>query len=359
MRHTTVFWLTIVNTLKEIPMTATHPIAPYMEPFFCQYLGAEKGASRNTLVAYRDTVKLLLCFAADALHKPVDRLTVEDLDEQRVLAFLDALEGKRGCSPRTRNARLAALRTFFDFIARRSPELLLHVQRIRGIAFKNVEHREIDYLQEDEIQAVLRGVDVQAREGCRDKALLMLLNNTGARVSEVCGLMLEDVRRDPQLAQVRLQGKGRRERACPLWPETVASVEAYLKVREPQDAGERRLFLNANGRPMTRFGVGYLTKKYTAKAAAQCPSLASKRLSPHSWRHSTAMQLMHAGIDIAMIAIWLGHASVNTAHKYSHLDMKMKRDILEKSPKPGGGKAKRSWQRPSTLKWLDALTNRL
>jgi site-specific recombinase XerD len=340
-------------------MTATHPIAQYMEPFFCQYLGAEKGASGNTLVAYRDAVKLLLCFAADALHKPVDRLTVEDLDEQRVLAFLEALEQERKCSPQTRNARLAALRTFFDFIARRSPELLLHVQRIRGIAFKNVEHKEIAYLQEEEIRAVLHAVDVQARDGCRDKALLMVLNNTGARVSEVCGIAIEDLRLDPQLAQVRLQGKGRRERACPLWPETVAAVEAYLKARAPQQPEERRLFLNANGRPMTRFGVDYLTKKYTTKAAEQCPSLAAKRLSPHSWRHSTAMQLMHAGIDIAMIAIWLGHAGVNTAHKYSHLDMKMKRDILEKTPKPGGGKARRPWQRPGTLKWLDALTKRL
>lgn len=330
-----------------------------MEPFFCQHLGIQKGASGNTIIAYRDAVKLLLCFAADRLHKHVDTLTVEDLDETLVLAFLDALEQERGCSPQTRNARLAALRTLFNFIARRSPELLLQSQQIRNIAFKNVEHKEIDYLEEEEIKAIFESVDIQSRHGRRDKALLMILNNTGARVSEICGITINDLRADPQLAQVRLQCKGRRERSCPLWPETVEAIEEYMKVRDPKDSEDQHLFLNANGRSLTRFGVDYITKKYTAKAAETCPSIMGKNVSPHTWRHSTAMMLIHAGIGIVMIALWLGHASVNTSHKYSHLDMKMKRAILEQTHKPEEGKKKPRWQTPGTLNWLDAMQKRL
>jgi len=340
-------------------MNTTHPIAQYMEPFFCQYLGIQKGASDNTIIAYRDAVKLLLCFAADKLHKHVDKLTVEDLNEELVLAFLDALEQERGCSPQTRNARLAALRTLFEFIARRSPELLLQSQQIRNIAFKNVEHKEIDYLEEEEIDALFQSVDIQSRHGLRDKALLMVLNNTGARVSEICAITIEDLRLDVPLAQVRLQCKGRRERSCPLWPETVEAIEAYIKVREPEDADERHLFLNANGRPITRFGVDYITKKYAAKAAEKCASIANKKVTPHTWRHSTAMMLIHANIGIVMIALWLGHASVNTAHKYSHLDMKMKRAILEQTHKPEEAKRRPRWQTPGTLKWLDAMKKRV
>jgi len=330
-----------------------------MEPFFCQYLGIQKDASGNTIIAYRDAVKLLLCFAADRLHKHVDKLTVEDLDQELVLAFLDALEQERGCSPQTRNARLAALRTLFAFIARRSPELLLQSQQIRNIAFKNVEHKEIDYLEEEEVSAIFESVDVQSQHGRRDKALLMVLNNTGARVSEICGITLDDLRLDPQLAQVRLQCKGRRERSCPLWPETAAAIEDYIKVREPKDSEEGHLFLNANGGPLTRFGVDYITKKYTTKAAEKCPSIVGKNVSPHTWRHSTAMMLLHANIGIVMIALWLGHATVNSTHKYSHLDMKMKRSILEQTHKPEEEKKKPRWHAPGTLKWLDAMKKRL
>jgi len=306
-------------------------------------------------LAYRDAVKLLLCFAGDKLHKHVDKLTVEDLDETLVLSFLDALEQERGCSPQTRNARLAALRTLFDFIARRNPELLLQAQQIRNIAFKNVEHKEVDYFEEEEIDALFESVDVHSRHGRRDKALLMVLNNTGARVSEVCGITIDDLRIDATLAQVRLQCKGNRERSCPLWPETVEAIQEYIKVRDPEDAEERHLFLNANGRPITRFGVDYITKKYATKAAEKCTSLATKNVSPHTWRHSTAMMLIHANIGIVMIALWLGHASINSAHKYSHLDMKMKRAILEQTQKQEQSKKKPRWQTPGTLKWLDAL----
>jgi len=304
-------------------------------------------------------VKLLLCFASDRLHRHVDKLTVEDLDETLVLAFLDALEQERGCSPQTRNARLAALRTLFDFIARRSPELLLQSHQIRNIAFKNIEHKEVDYLEEEEIKAIFESVDVQLRHGWRDKALLMVLNNTGARVSEVCGITIDDLRLDPQFAQVRLQCKGRKERSCPLWPETAKAIEAYIKVREPEDPEERHLFLNANDRPITRFGVDYITKKYAATAAENCASIANKKVTPHTWRHSTAMMLIHANVGIVMIALWLGHASVNSAHKYSHLDMKMKREILAQTHKPAEVRRKPRWQTPGTLKWLDAMKKRL
>jgi site-specific recombinase XerD len=229
-------------------------LANSIKRFFSHYLPVQKGLAPNTILTYRDALKLLLCYAADTRNKSVEQLSVEDLDEPLVLAFLDHVETVRRCSPRTRNARLAAIRAFFGFLAREEPSLLLHAQTIRAIPQKRTEHKTVGYLEENEIQTLLDAVDVNSRTGVRDKALLLLLYNTGARVSEVVELKGSDLRLD-DAPQVRFLGKGKKHRSCPLWRETAQALQACLQERAPKDPAVEKLFLNANGRPLTRFGV--------------------------------------------------------------------------------------------------------
>ena len=324
----------------------THLLAPFMKRFFGHYLGVQKGLSINTLSAYRDAIKLLLCYGADTLKKSVDELMTEDITESLVLNFLDHVETKRGCTARTRNARLAAIRSLFAFIAREEPVLLVQCQQVRAIPLKRTDHRIIDYLEENELQAVLDSIDINARTGVRDRALLMLLYNTGARVSEVVSLKRDDLRLT-DTAQINLLGKGKKQRSCPLWSETVTALEAYLDQRRPNQIETQQVFLNANGDPITRFGIRHITRKYGIKA---------KTVNPHTLRHTTAMHLIRSGNDIYMVSYWLGHAHINTTHIYVEIDMDMKRKMLEKADAPKIRK-KVPWQKPTILQWLDKLTH--
>ena len=330
-----------------------HSIAPLLKRFFSHYLPVQKGLSVHTVRAYRDAVKLLLCYVADMLGKSVDKLTIEDINEKIVLGFLDSIEQAHGCTKRTRNARLAAIRILFAFIAREEPVLVMQCQQIRAIPLKRTEHKTIEYLEEKEMQAVLDAVDINARTGVRDRALLMLLYNTGARVSEVVTLELTDLRLD-DAAQVKLHGKGNKDRACPLWPETVAAVETYIKQRVPKEPGTQQVFLNANGGPITRFGIRHVTRKYGVQAQAKRAGLETKPVNPHRIRHTTAMHLLRAGNDINMVSYWLGHADLNTTHVYVEIDMETKRKMLDKASAPTISR-KAPWHRPSVLQWLKQL----
>jgi integrase/recombinase XerD len=216
----------------------THSLANFMKRFFSHYLPVQKGLSTNTIAAYRDAIKLLLCYAADTLRKPLDKLAVEDMTEKVVLGFLDHVQEVRSCAARTRNARLAAIQSLFTFIAREEPELLAQCQRIRAIPLKRTEHRTVDYLEENEMQAILDSVKINSRTAIRDRALLLLLYNTGARVSEIGELKLCDLRLEGT-PQVELLGKGRKHRACPLWPETVAALRALPQATHSQTARSR------------------------------------------------------------------------------------------------------------------------
>lgn len=253
-----------------------HLLANYMKRFFSHYLPVQKGLSVNTMQTYRDAIKLLLCYAADTLGRPVDGLVVEDVTEKVVIAFLDHVEQERRCSARTRNARLAAISSLFAFIAREEPALLQQCQRIRAIPLKRTQYKTVDYLEEKEMQAILDAVDIDSRTGIRDRALLLLLYNTGARVSEIVELKISDLRLDGA-GQVHLLGKGKKHRSCPLWSETVTALQAYLEQRVPKEPGIDYLFLNANGAPITRFGIRYITSKYGAAAQDQCPSIKKNR----------------------------------------------------------------------------------
>ena len=338
-------------------MTATHPLARFVQGFFQKYLAAQKGLSSNTFFSYRDCLKLFLRFACQRVGKLVDQLTLEDFDEKLALAFLDHLETSRANSTQTRNNRLAALRAFFRYVAGQEPMLLPQCQRICEIPTKRTEQQTIEYLEYKEMSAVLESVDPDSRNRLRDYALLLFLYNTGARVQEVVDLKIAELRLQTPF-QVKLIGKGRKERLCPLWPETVTALQDYLNHRNPDASEASSVFINSNGRPITRFGIRYLVRQYAVKAAQVCPSVNSKKVSPHTLRHTTAMHLLQSGNDISVVKHWLGHADVNTTHGYVEIDMNMKRKALEacQPPKVKTGKRCPTWMKPSILQWLDELS---
>jgi len=341
-------------------MNRSHPVADYLHSFFYQYLAGAKGLSPNTLISYRDTLKLYLRFGAQQLKKPVDRLTLEDLNEKMILAFLNHVEHEKGNSINTRNARLAAIRTLFRFVGEEEPSLLGSCRKIRTIPVKRIERKTIDYLHTHEMQAIFDSVNTQSLRGVRDNAILLTLYNTGARVQEIVDLSIHDLRLHPP-AHVQLLGKGRKQRACPLWPQTVDALNHYLEIRPPTVHPNDRVFLNAKGLPMTRFGIGYIITQYAHKASLQCPTLSKKTIGPHTFRHSTAMHLLQAGNDINMVKLWLGHADINTTHLYVEIDMAMKRQILNTTQPPLSDQEKKKcpkWKNPQILKWLDDLTRK-
>jgi len=331
----------------------TYPIAGFMKPFFSHYLLVQRGLSVNTIAAYRDAIKLLLNYVSDLTNRSVDTLDIEDITESVVLGFLDYVQQQRGCSAQTRNARLAAIRSLFAYIGRQQPDLLAQCRQVRAIPLKRTDHASATYLEEAELQALMDSVNLDARTGIRDRALLLLLYNTGARVSEIANLEYNHLRLIGN-AQVDLQGKGNKQRSCPLWPETVVALSDYLRQRVTKQSKSKRLFLNAAGKPISRFGVRHVIGKYTAIAAEQCSSLKAKRVTPHTLRHTTAMHLLRSGNEINMVSYWLGHADINTTHIYLEIDMEMKRKMLEKAGAPNISDCP-PWHKPGVLEWLNDL----
>lgn len=338
------------------PPDLSVPIAPLVRSYFQDHLAGERGLSPNTVLAYRDCLKLFLGFVSRSVGKPAQDLTTADFDDEGTLAFLDHLQKERGNSARSRNARLQALRSFFGFVALRRPEDLDRCRRICAIPAKRgpAPANAVDYLEADELRCLLDSVDQNSAQGVRDYALLLLLYNTGARVSEAAELEIDDVRRCAPL-QVRLRGKGRKERTCPLWPETVQAVSRYLALRTPALTDTRRLFLNAQGLPLTRFGIRWIIRKHADAARGRCPSLWRKKLSPHTLRHTTAMHLLQSGNELNVIKSWLGHADINTTHIYVEIDLEMKRKALDACRQPRGA-FKARWLKPDILLWLRQLS---
>lgn len=273
-----------------------------------------------------------------------------------ILAFLNHVENSRGNSTNTRNARLAGIRTFFGFVGGQEPPLLESCRKIRSIPVKRVEHKTVEYLEAHEMQAIFDSVDIQSRTGIRDKALLFILYNTGARVQEIVGLSIGDLRLNPP-GQVTLLGKGRKQRACPLWPETVNALKNYLENRHLKDTSNELVFLNAKGTPVTRFGIGYIITKHAEKASMRCPTLAKKTVGPHTFRHSTAMHLIQSGNDINMVKLWLGHADINTTHIYVEIDMEMKQKILNTMRPPQSEKKRLNVPSGRTRIYSNGWTN--
>lgn len=323
------------------------------ESFFHSYLQRTRGASAHTVRAYRDALKLFFLFLADQRRKPIAALALEDIQSGAVLAFLDHTESRRGNSPVTRNCRLAAVRSFVQHLLRQDVTRAGQYGRILAIRNKRATRRTAIYLEPEEARAVITAVDRRSRDGARDHALLLFLYNTGARVSEALAVRACDLRLE-RPRQVRLLGKGQKERICPIWTETASALRRIIHVGTTED----HLFRNARGAPLTRDGVAYLLSKYVQVAAEHAPALRKRRITPHVMRHSCAVALLQAGVDVSVIRDYLGHASVATTSRYITTNLQMKREVLEAFWKRAGlvPETARRWRpSPKLLAFLNNL----
>jgi integrase/recombinase XerD len=302
-----------------------------VQDFFLQRLIKQRGASARTVESYRDAFELLLTFAEQHTGKPPSALCLADLDAPLVLDFLDHLESERGNGTRTRNARLAALRSFMRYACVRDPAALPIAQRVLAIPAKRFDQPVLGYLTREEVAAILAAPDRDTWSGHRDAVLLATTYNTGARVSEITGLRVRDVLLDRQAA-VHLHGKGRKERAIPLWKSTATQLRGWLPRIEP--GPDTPVFPNRAGRPLSRSGIRDRLERAVTAATHRCPSLQRQHVSPHTLRHSTAMHLLQSGVDLAVIALWLGHADPATTHLYLEADLATKEAALRRLPDP-------------------------
>ena len=327
-----------------------------VQGFFAEYLPALRGLSRHTLLSYRDSLALLLRFVAKSANCEPAALDLQAISPEAVLAFLNYLEQDRHNKTSSRNVRLAGIHAFFRYVAIQLPERIEQTQRILGIPFKRTGTRLIDYLDYEEIRAVLGSIDRTTREGRRDYALLALLFNLGARVQEVVDLGACDLQLESP-PQVKLCGKGRKTRICPLWPQTAQVLKEFVSETHLDLRSNAAVFCNQRGERLSRFGIRYILSKYCRAAAATCPSLVGKRLHPHSVRHSTAIYLLKSGVDLPTISHWLGHASVTTTNRYATVDLEMKRQALAQSASLGEPLAPpNSWRHDASLvQWLESL----
>jgi integrase/recombinase XerD len=294
-------------------------LAPYLSCFLREHLPKERRASQHTCEAYAQSFQLLLCFAAGRLKIKPAKIEVEQLDAPLVLAFLEHLERNRDNSARTRNARLAAINSFFRFLEYRLPSCLDHSRRIHAIPMKKTDQALVCYLTRDELRALLNAPDPRTRSGTRDRAMLHLAFAAGLRVSELVGLHVDQLdRQTTTMSNLHIIGKGRRERVLPLWKETAASVKAWLKIRPASCAPE--LFLNARAQAMSRSGFEYILAKHVKAAARAAPSIAAKRVSPHVLRHTCAMHTLQATRDVRKVSLWLGHATLQSTEVYLRAD---------------------------------------
>jgi integrase/recombinase XerD len=322
-------------------------LGPWVRRFLLEHLIAERNLSRNTQASYRDTLTLLIPFSSARCGHPVDRMTVEDLSPAIVREFLDHLERDRHCGGVTRNQRLSTIHSLAQFIGMRSPVHLSWCTEVRSIPFKKTAKTLITYLEKTEMEALLKQPDRRTVRGTRDHALLMFLYNSGARADEAARLTVGSLRLADS-PSVRILGKGNKLRMCPLWPATSALLARLVADRDANDP----VFLGRTSRSMTRFGVHRVVTHYAQLAGESVPSLIAKRVSPHTIRHTTAVHLLRAGVDINTIRAWLGHVSLDTTHVYAEVDLEMKAKALASVDISGLPEAPR---RPAALPSLMAF----
>lgn len=334
-------------------MKPANPFPALLHAFFYERLVEQRNVSPHTVKSYRDTWRLFLRFAAARHKRAVAALTLAELRASDVAAFLQHSEHERKVSIGTRNCRLAALRSFFGFVAERAPQALAQCAEVLHIPTKKSPTPAPQYLESNEIEAILDQPDRRCVEGQRDHALLSFLYNTGARIQEALDVCPEAIRFEAPMC-VRLFGKGRKERICPLWPQTVALLKA-LRKRQPC-ADDEPLFVNRYGLPLGASGVRFKLARYVQSAAHAVPSLASKKVSPHTFRHTAAVHLVAAGVDVTVIRSWLGHAHLDTTNHYAQANLATKRDALERLDLSSKIKPAPRWRRDaSVLDWLDTL----
>ena len=309
-------------------MNGTSQFPGLVERFFLQRLIQERGVSPHTIASYRDTFRLLLDFAQRRLHKHACDLSIPELDAQLIVQFLNELEVTRAASASTRNLRLTAIRSFFRFVAAERPEYLAATQRILAIPSKRRAKPEVAYMTHAECQALLAVPDVTTWIGRRDRMLLLLAVQSGLRLSELISLDRQSVVPGPG-AHVRCHGKGRKDRCTPLTREVVRELSAWLK--EPTRGTCDALFPTVHGQRMSADTIQRLLAKHVSTARTQCPSLNHKRITPHTLRHSAAMELLQAGVDTSVIALYLGHESVDSTQRYLHAHIALKEAALAKT----------------------------
>lgn len=331
--------------------TTTVSLAPLLERFFTQRLMQQRQASPHTIISYRDTFRLLLKFAQQRLHTPPALLTLKAVDAPLIVAFLDHLEKHRGLSARSRNLRLTAMHSFFRYVAFEAPDHAAQIQRVLAIPSKRFTRTQVPFLTRPEAEALLAAPDQRTWFGRRDHAFLLTAAQTGLRLSEMTGLTRNDLSLSPG-AHIRVIGKGRKERCTPLAKPTVAVLKAWL--REPRRGDGQVLFPNARGTRLTPDGVHYLLARHVMTAAKVCPSLNGKRVTVHVLRHTMAMDLLQQGVDRSVIALWLGHESLDTTQIYLEATLAMKERALSKT-KPLNGKFKRYQPGDQLLEFLNNL----
>lgn len=329
-------------------MHNTSLLSPWVRRFLMEHLVSERNLARNTQRSYRDALQLLLPVIARIAHKRIDRLEVTDVSADRVRQFLSELEEKRRCLIVTRNQRLAAIHALARFIGMHAPELVEWCGQVRAVPFKKAPKSLLTYLEKPEMDALLAIPGLMTAQGRRDHALLLFLYNAGARADEAAQVRIGDLSLpqapERDLASVLIHGKGNKPRRCPLWARTVRELSALVQGRQPSE----HVFLNRCGRPITRFGIHTLVERCAAKAVKKAPSLARKRVSPHTIRHTTATHLLRSGVDINTIRAWLGHVSLETTNVYAEVDLQMKAKALA-SCEVKGKKTHYPWKKNKSL----------
>jgi len=326
-------------------------LAPLLQGFFYDWLVKQRDLSPHTIRSYRDTWKLFLRYAAERHGRPVTKLSLDDLSADQVLGFLDHVERNRKVTVGTRNCRLAALRSFFSYVASREPLAIAQCTAILHIPVKRTASRAPIDLEPREIDRIVGAIRTDSSLGQRDHVLINFLYNTGARIQEALDVCPRDIRFERPPC-VRLLGKGRKERLCPLWPETVALLKSLLR-RQPR-AEDEPVFINRYGRPLGASGVRHKLALYVAEAGKAMPSLRKKRVTPHSFRHAAAVSLVSAGNDVTVIRSWLGHASLDTTNVYAQANLAAKREALERLHPPAS-RAPRWKRERGILEWLESL----
>jgi integrase/recombinase XerD len=338
----------------------TARLGPLLYAFFEDYLKTQKGLRPASIASYRDTLRLFLCFVAKERRRPLTRLSLADLTKERVLRFLRHLEEERGNAIRTRNQRLAALHTFFTYLASRVPEMLAEAERVAAIPTKRTPPPPTCYLERDEVELLFARLSTEGRFPLRDRALLLFLYNTGARVGEVAELERRNLELGGQ-PRVHLHGKGDKWRVCPLWPETAALLRKLLEEDGRPVADNRPVFVSKQGRALTRFGIYKVVRRHTAQLAGGATGPKGRVVSPHVFRHTTAVHLLEAGVEVNVIRAWLGHVSLDTTNRYAEVNIRAKEAALQacEPPVPAyspGFPRRAAWRDDQELlRWLDSL----
>ena len=331
-------------------MLEREPAGRWIRRFLLEHVIAERNLSRNTQKSYRDTLTLLLPFVARKADRAIDRLALEDFTPETIRGFLNSLEQDRGSSVATRNQRLATVHAWARFVAEHLPEQVVWSSQVRAIPFKKAPRSVVDYLEKAEMDALLDAPERGRPQGCRDYALLLTLYNSGARASEIAQATIGDLDLG-RCPSIRIQGKGNKTRLCPLWRKTIDVLTPLVAERDSAEP----VFLNRSRRPFTRFGILAMVKRYANQAVRKAPSLSKKKVGAHTIRHTTAVHLLRAGVDINTIRAWLGHVSLNTTNIYAEVDLELKAQALAHC-EPAGAKPPKRWrEEPGVLAFLRTL----